>query len=61
VHNGHAWLAAFEVAVFECFGVSIDVFPGLFVLVLVIVIVLENARSITSTSTFRPRGLSTST
>jgi hypothetical protein len=49
----------FEVALFECIGVSIDVFPGLFVLLLLIVI--EKPHSITSTSTIRLRGLSTST
>jgi hypothetical protein len=51
----------FEVALFECIGVSIDVFPGLFVLVLLLVIVIEKPHSITSTSTIRLRGLSTST
>jgi hypothetical protein len=65
--------ASFEVAQFECFGVSIDVLHDIFVivivivlvlvlvLVLVIVIVIVNPHSITSTSTIRLRGLSTST
>ena len=55
----------FEVALFACFGVSIDVFPGFSysysapaVLVLVLVLVLEDTPSSTSTSTI---SLSTST
>jgi hypothetical protein len=55
----------FEVELFERLGAAIDVFKGLFVLVLLLVlllvIVLEKAHSITSTSTIRHGGLSTST
>jgi hypothetical protein len=48
------------VAIFEPRGAPIDVFPKFFVLVLLLVIVLEEALSITSTSTIRLGGLSTS-
>jgi hypothetical protein len=46
---------------FEPIGATIHIFLGFFVLVLLLVIVLEQARSITITSTIRFGGLSTST
>jgi hypothetical protein len=45
-------LARFEVALFACFGVSIDVFPGFsysYSALAVLVLVLENTASSTST------------
>ena len=54
-------LARFEVALFACFGVSIDVFPGFsysYSALAVLVLVLENTASSTSTSAI---SLSTST
>ena len=53
--------AFFDVAIFEPVGSPIHVFHRFFVLVLLLVIVLEEARSITSTSTIPLRVLSTST
>jgi hypothetical protein len=52
---------SFEVAIFACFGVSIDVFPDFsysYSALAVLVLVLENTASSTSTSTI---SLSTST